>query len=118
MDGAGTGGEPVMSDLTVWVRNHYDVLKDFAGPVATTIAAITAIVVTHRFNKRQIEVSRAQRDIALDKLKFDLFELRFGIYLAAKELIEYASSQHDIKKIDSNRVRSLYVKLGRGLISA
>ena len=100
-----------MSDLTVWVQNHYDVLKGFAGPVATTIAAITAIVVTHRFNKRQIEISRAQRDIALDKLKFDLFELRYGIYLAAKELIEYTSSHHDFKKVDSSHVRSLYVKL-------
>jgi hypothetical protein len=96
-----------MSNLTVWVRNHYDALKDFAGPVATTIAAITAIVVTHRFNKRQIEISRAQRDIALDKLKFDLFELRYGIYLAAKELTEYASNHHDLSKVDSNHVRSL-----------
>ena len=100
-----------MSDLTVWVRNHYDVLKDFAGPVATTIAAITAIVVTHRFNKRQIAISQAQRDIALDKLKFDLFELRYGIYLAAKELIEYVSNHRDLKTVDSNHVRSLYVKL-------
>jgi hypothetical protein len=100
-----------MSDLTVWVRIHYDVLRDFAGPVATTIAAITAIVVTHRFNKRQIEVSGAQRDIALDKLKFDLFELRYGIYLAAKELIEYVSAHHELDKVDSNHVRSLYVKL-------
>jgi hypothetical protein len=52
-----------MSDLTLWVRNHYDVLKDFAGPVATTIAAITAIVV------------------------------------------------NELDKVDSNHVRSLYVKL-------
>jgi hypothetical protein len=100
-----------MSDLTEWVRNHYGLLKDFAGPVATTIAAITAIVVTQRFNKRQLEVSKAQRDIALDKLKFDLFELRYGIYLAAKELIEYVSTHHKLNEVDSNHVRSLYVKL-------
>jgi hypothetical protein len=83
------------------------VLKDFAGPVATTIAAITEIVVTHRFNKRQIEISRAQRDIALDKLKFDLFELRYGIYLAAKELIEYVSCHHDFDKVDHSHVTRL-----------
>lgn len=100
-----------MSDLTSWVRTHYDVLRDFAGPVATTIAAITAILVTRRFNKRQIAVSGAQRDIALDKLKFDLFELRYGIYLAAKELIEYVSTHHELVKVDSNHIRSLYVKL-------
>src|SRR6266404_5609965 len=105
------GGGAFMSDLTVWVRNYYDVLKDFAGPVATTIDAITAIVVTHRFNKRQIAISQAQRDIALDKLRFDLFELRYGIYLAAKELIEYVSNHRDLKTVDSNHVRSLYVKL-------
>jgi hypothetical protein len=100
-----------MSDLSVWAGSHYNALKDFAGPIATTIAAITAIVVTQRFNKRQIEISRAQRDIALDKLKFDLFELRYGIYLAAKELIEYASNSGDLSKVDSNHVRSLCVKL-------
>lgn len=100
-----------MSDLTEWTRNHYDLLKDFAGPVATTIAAITAIVVTQRFNKRQLEVSKAQRDIALDKLKFDLFELRYAIYLTAKELIQYVSNHRDLREIDHNHVRSLYVKL-------
>jgi hypothetical protein len=95
----------------MWLRNHYEVLKDFAGPVATTIAAIAAIVVTQRFNKRQLEVSSCQRDIALDKLKFDLFELRYGIYLAAKSLIEYVSTHHELDGVDSNHVRSLYVKL-------
>lgn len=100
-----------MSDLTVWMRNHYDVLKDFAGPVATTVAAITAIVVTYRFNKRQIAISLAQRDIAVDKLKFDLFELRYAIYENAKELIEHVSNSGELKKIDHAHVRSLYVKL-------
>lgn len=68
-------------------------------------------MVTQRFNKRQIEFSRAQRDIALDKLKFDLFELRYGIYLAAKDLIQYVSIHRELDKVDSNHVRSLYVKL-------
>src|SRR6478752_4833660 len=100
-----------MSDLTVWAQNHYHLFKDFAGPVATGVAAITAIVVTYRFNKQQIEISRTQRDIAIDKLKFDLFELRYGIYLAAKELIEYVSNKGDLAEFNSDKMRSLYVKL-------
>jgi hypothetical protein len=47
----------------------YAAAKDFAGPLATVLAASAALCVTFYFNKRQYEISSAQRDIALDKLE-------------------------------------------------
>jgi hypothetical protein len=37
--------------------------------------------------------------------------MRYDIYAKVKELIEYTQSIHDYEKIDSMRVRALYVKL-------
>lgn len=91
--------------------NLYCVLKDFAGPAATLCAAITAAAITLYFAAIQTRIARAQAAIALDKLKHDLFEKRYAIYLAAKQLIEYVIMQHDIDKVDSAKVRSLYIKL-------
>jgi hypothetical protein len=51
----------------------YDVLKDFASPVITLITALIAGFITFTFNRNQAQLARSQRDIALDKLKFDLF---------------------------------------------
>lgn len=84
--------------MTVW----YDAAKDFAGPLATTIASITAACVTYLFASKQVrvaesqaliakasmEIAKSQRDIALDKLKGDLFERRYEIYKAGVELCE------------------------------
>jgi len=53
----------------------YDVLKDFASPVITLITALIAGFITFTFNRNQAQLARSQRDIALDKLKFDLFSL-------------------------------------------
>jgi hypothetical protein len=64
-----------------------------------------------RLSNGQSAIAKSQTEIARDKLKFDLFELRYDIYAKVKELIEYAQSIHDYEKIDSTRVRSLYVKL-------
>jgi hypothetical protein len=76
-----------MSDLTVWFHNHYDALKDFAGPVATVIAATAAMVVTSRIGKNQVAVARSQADIAektwqigRDKVMLDLFDRRMAVY--------------------------------------
>ena len=89
----------------------YSFFKDFAGPLATLLAAITAVVVTVLFNLQQLRIARSQRDIAHDKLKFDLFNNRYAIYEAAKSLIEYVSFISDIEKTDANRIRTLYVTL-------
>jgi hypothetical protein len=73
----------------------YAFLKDFAGPLATLTAAIAAAGITFYFNRSQNriaqsqrDIAQSQRDIALDKLKFDLLERRYDIYLAAKAFIQ------------------------------
>jgi hypothetical protein len=100
-----------MSDVSVFLYNHPSVLKDFAGPVATIFAASVAAYIALRLSKGQLAIAKSQTEIARDKLKFDLFEMRYDIYTKVKELIEYTQSIHDYEKIDSTRVRALYVKL-------
>jgi hypothetical protein len=89
----------------------YATLKDFAGPVVTLIAASVAGAITFMFARIQVRLAKSQRDIALDKLKFDLFQKRYEIYEATKALLEYVPFVTEIEKCDTNRIRSLYVKL-------
>jgi hypothetical protein len=83
-----------------------DILSTFAGPFATVTAATVAVGVTAYFNSKQVklvaaqtataaaqkEIAQAQRDIAFDRLKYDLFEKRYAIYLAAKGMIAHTLS--------------------------
>jgi hypothetical protein len=93
------------------MHSHYEILKDFAGPFATVVAAILATAITAVFAVAQVRIAKSQKDIALDKLKFDLLERRYKIYDAAKNLIEYISSNRDTRKIDSNQIAELYVTI-------
>ena len=86
-------------------------VKDFAGPVATLLAAGVATLIAFLFGRIQARVAKTQAAIALDKLKFDLFEKRYAVYMAAKQLIEYVIMQHDIDNVDSAKVRALYIKI-------
>jgi hypothetical protein len=74
----------------------YAIIKDFAGPVATVIASVTAATITYRFGKAQQRIADAQattavaqKDIAYDKLKWDLFDKRYEIYTTAGDLIDH-----------------------------
>jgi hypothetical protein len=89
----------------------YQFFKDFAGPIATLIAAGTAGLITLAFARIQANLARSQRDIALDKLKFDLFEKRYEIYQATKTLLEYVPFVTDLEKLDATKVRSLAVTI-------
>jgi hypothetical protein len=89
----------------------HDFFKDFASPIVTLIAAITAGGITWFFSRTQARIGASQPDIAMDKLKFDLFRNRYEIYEAAKSLIEYVSFVTDLEKSDSAKIRSLYVKI-------
>jgi hypothetical protein len=51
----------------------YGTLKDFAGPVATVVAAFSAVGVTGYFARRQWRTAK-------DKLLLDLFDKRFAVY--------------------------------------
>src|SRR3954467_9278006 len=92
----------------------YTFLKDFAGPLATLVAASTAAFITFYFNRSQNRIAQSQRDIALDKLKFDLLERRYDIYLAAKALIQHVWEARDKAQWDVKKVGDLEVKLDEG----
>ena len=66
-----------------------------------------------RLGRNQAAIAQSQANIARDKLKFDLFEMRYGIYSSVKELIEYATGANPDAPIDTSRVRNLYVKLDK-----
>jgi hypothetical protein len=100
-----------MSDVSVFLSSHPTILKDFAGPVATIFAASVAGLIALGIGIVQVRIAKSQAGIARDKLKFDLFELRYDIYVKVKALIEYTQTIHDHEEIDSMRVRELYVKL-------
>lgn len=89
----------------------YEFFKDFAAPFATISAASAAVAVTFYLNKRQVDISATQRDIALDKLKFDAWEKRYEIYTQARTLLYYVAQQNDFEKIDSARIRTLRIKM-------
>lgn len=88
-----------------------DLAKDFAGPIATITAAMAAVIVTVFFNRRQVAIAATQRDIALDKLKHDVFERRYEIYISARSFMEDVLHQSDFEKIDNARIREFRVKL-------
>jgi hypothetical protein len=89
----------------------YDILKDFASPALSFITAILAATVAIRFGILRAQIGKAQRDIALDKLKYDLFAKRYEIYEAAKHLIEHLAMVSDMKNQDATLIRQLYVKI-------
>lgn len=94
-----------------YTKYAYQFFKDFAGPIATLCAAAAAVFVTIHFNRRQTAISETQKNIALDKLKWDSHEERYKIYKQAIELISYVTHQHDFEKIDHMKIRDLRVKI-------
>jgi hypothetical protein len=89
----------------------YAFFKDFAPPIVTLFAALTAGAITCTFARIQTRIAKSQRDIALDRLKFDLFKHRYDIYEAAKLLIEHVSFVSDLDKSEPAKTRLLYIKL-------
>jgi hypothetical protein len=73
----------------------YQLFKDFAQPIATTIGAITVAGITTyfariqaRIAKNQVGIARFQSELAHDRLRFDLFNKRYEIYDAVKILLK------------------------------
>ena len=64
--------------------------KDFAGPLATVVAAGAAVWVTAHFSSQQAETARRQAKTAKDQLRLNLFDKRYAVY---------KGSAHDLFKI-------------------
>jgi hypothetical protein len=56
------------------------IFKDFAGPIATIVAALVALSVTAYFAWHQKKIAKEQADIAKEKLRLDLYDRRFEIF--------------------------------------
>lgn len=65
----------------------YQIFKDFAGPIATIIAAFAALSVTAYFAWHQKKIAKEQADIAREKLRHDLYERRYRVFDAARKLL-------------------------------
>jgi hypothetical protein len=65
-----------------------DFFKSYAGPMATIVASLAA----GYFARSQAATAAAQKEIAFDKLKHDLFDKRYEIYLAAVRVADVTSS--------------------------
>src|ERR1700733_136607 len=68
-----------------------------------------------RLAEGQAQTARAQSDIALDKLKHDLFEKRYAIYTAAKGIMERViRTGADERPIDDHELMDMRIKLDEG----
>ena len=92
----------------------YAFFKDFAGAIATTLAAVVAAGITYYFNRAQARIAATQADVAIERLNLDLFEKRYALYSSAKQLVEYLALHRDFDKVDHSKVRSFYVTLDEG----
>jgi hypothetical protein len=70
-----------------------EILKAFAGPVATIIASITAAGLTWYFTSRQVQIAKQQAETALGQLRYNLFEKQYTIYKSAIELIKLIENE-------------------------
>jgi hypothetical protein len=75
-------------------HDWYQILHDFAGPVATFVAAVVAATITFYFNsvqakiaRQQAKTARVQAELARVRLKHDLFDRRFAVFDAARHLL-------------------------------
>ncbi len=65
----------------------YSIFKDFAGPVATIIAAISAVGVTAYFGWRQSQTAEKQLQTAEEKVRLDLFDRRYAVYEELRAIV-------------------------------
>ncbi|MBS0641252.1 MAG: hypothetical protein JSS43_15365 [Proteobacteria bacterium] len=73
----------------------YQIAKDFAGPVATVIAASAAGLITWIFASRQAKIAEQQAQTAVDQLRHNLFERRYALYSSIQELLRMMLFEHN-----------------------
>jgi hypothetical protein len=96
-----------------WYLAHRAFLKDFAGPLATLFAALVAAIITAAFGYVQFVLARSRRDIALDKLKFDLYEKRYQVYVITKTMLEYQLGIRDAGELTPEKIEELVVSMNQ-----
>jgi hypothetical protein len=105
---------------------NIELLERLAGPIATVVASIAALTVTlvlglvqARIARSQAntadaqrQIARVQLEIAYDRLKHDVFERRYEVYVAADKFIERGFTPERLDLRDPELLR-LSEKLGR-----
>jgi hypothetical protein len=89
-----------------------DLFQEVA-PISTIILSATAIAISWFFSSAQAGTAKAQKDIALDRLNFDVFGKRYEIYEATRSLIDRVKTQ-DRARLQSNELRALNLKIKEG----
>jgi hypothetical protein len=90
------------SSSLMWDWLTIENVRAFGPTVITSLVAAG-------FSAAQLYVAKAQKDIAYEKLKLELFPKRYAIYVATKELIEHIVSR-DAYGINATFIRDI----GRG----
>ena len=95
-----------------------DVIKAVAGPIATVVAAAAVVGVAIYFNKKQVAIAAAQantaaaqKDIAYNKLRYDLFAERYAIYVAVKDMIERVIRTGTDRPVDDMELLAMRLKV-------
>lgn len=72
----------------------YDLFKDFAGPIATVVAASAAAFVAYRLGSSQAEAARLQAEVAKrnwqtsnERVVLELFERRLAIFEGIRHVV-------------------------------
>lgn len=85
----------------------YEVLKDFAGPVATLCAATGALLITYRLGQNQTAIAEAQSKTAREALTtarhrvvMDLFDKRWAIVTDLRDPIASITRQGVVSQQD------------------
>jgi hypothetical protein len=93
-----------MEAIQVWLLAHYQVLRDFAGPVATIFAACVAVFVTWwigrgqlRIARQQAKIAAQQTDLAAIRVRHDLYERCFAVFECARDLIFHTEANRNVK---------------------
>ena len=92
----------------------YQVVKDFAQPVAT-LGAASAVAV---FAYRQWRTADEQAKTALDKLKLDLFERRYAIYVELKKVLKTVLNEGNRPTFNEYEIVASYVILDEAISSS
>jgi hypothetical protein len=85
----------------------YEFWHDFAGPLATVIASIVAVIVTihlgrsqARIAQEQARIARQQADLAVIRLRHDLYDRRFALYTSAISLLQRIIQKNNVDDLD------------------
>jgi hypothetical protein len=85
----------------------YGFWHDFAGPLATVLASVVAVLVTVHLGRSQAQIAREQAriaklqaDLAKTRLNHDLYDRRFILYTATCALLSRVVEKNNVDDMD------------------